>query len=111
MKREKCTNHNISFMVKFFSDYEITSTDIIGKSRDKFGNIQKPEDKNPEEHPIGTWVCLMQNCVQYIYVWFMFCDHVCFVFVDESVCHNNYSKALRMTLGILKLFFNMDCGT
>ena len=33
-----------------------------------------------------------------------FCDYVCFVFVVKSVCHNNYSKGLRMPLGISKIF-------
>ena len=37
-----------------------------------------------------------------------FCKYACFVFVDDSVCHTNYSKGFRMTLGIWKLFFHMD---
>ena len=58
-------------MVKFFSDYVITSTDIVSKNRDKFGNLQEPEEKNPGEHPIYTWFCLMSNSVKYIYAWFI----------------------------------------
>jgi hypothetical protein len=61
VKWEKCSNYNISFMVKFFRDFVITCTDIKGKSGDKFGNLQESEDKNPREHPIRSWVCLMQN--------------------------------------------------
>ena len=38
-----------------------------------------------------------------------FCDHVCFEFVHDSVCHTNHSKGLKMSLGILKLFFPSDC--
>ena len=37
-----------------------------------------------------------------------FCNYACIVFVDDSVCHTNYSKGFRMTLGIWKLFFHMD---
>ena len=37
-----------------------------------------------------------------------FCNYACIVFVDDSVCHTNYSKGFRMTLGILKLLFHMD---
>lgn len=54
MKKKKCNNDNITFIVKFFSDYVITSTDIKDKSRDKFENLQDPEDKNPGENPIIT---------------------------------------------------------
>lgn len=54
MKSKKCNNDNITFIVKFFSDYVITSTDIKDKSRDKFENLQDPEDKNPGENPIIT---------------------------------------------------------
>lgn len=41
-------------MVKFFSDYVITPTDIKDNSRDNFENLQEPEDKNPGEHHIST---------------------------------------------------------
>lgn len=51
---EKSTNHNISFMVKYFTDYVRTPTDIKDNSRDKFENLQEPEDKNPGGHPIST---------------------------------------------------------
>jgi hypothetical protein len=37
-----------------------------------------------------------------------FCDHVCFEFVYNSVCHTNHSMGLKMSLGILKLFFPLD---
>lgn len=37
-----------------------------------------------------------------------FCDHVCFEFVDDSVCHTNYSKGLKMPLGILNLSLPLD---
>ena len=99
MEWEKCTNHNISFMVKFFRNFVITSTDIIGKSRDKFIYLQEPEDKNTREHPNSIRVFLMQNKVSSIYMLVScFCDHVCFIFVHDSVCHTNYSRELRMLL-------------
>ena len=40
-----------------------------------------------------------------------FCKYACFVFVDDSVCHTDYSKKFRMTLGILKLFFHRNSAT
>jgi hypothetical protein len=55
MQGEKGTNHNISFMVKFFRNYVITSTDIKHNGRYKFGNLQETEDKNTGEHHISTW--------------------------------------------------------
>jgi hypothetical protein len=61
VKWEKCTNYNIPFTVKFFRDFVITCTDVIGKSREKIGNLQESEDKNPRDHPIRSRVCLMQN--------------------------------------------------
>ena len=47
-------------MVKFFRDFVITCTDVIRKSIEKIGNLQESEDKNPREHPITTWVCVIQ---------------------------------------------------
>ena len=72
MNREKGTNHNISFMVKLFSDFEITSIDI------KLGNLQEQEDKNPGEHPISTLVSSMQN-IQYPV-------KICLVHVFMTMC-------------------------
>ena len=46
-------------MVKLFSDYVITSTDVKDKSRDKFGILQEQGNKNPAEHPTSKWVSLM----------------------------------------------------
>jgi hypothetical protein len=40
-----------------------------------------------------------------------FCKYACFVFIDDSICHSDYSKGFRMTLVILKLFFHMDFAT
>lgn len=48
-------------MVKIFSDYVIAFTDIKAyKFTEKNRNLQEQLDKNPREHPISMWVCLMQ---------------------------------------------------
>jgi hypothetical protein len=48
-------------MVKIFSNYVIAFTDIIAyKDTEKIRNLQKQWDKNPREHPITTWVCVIQ---------------------------------------------------
>ena len=48
-------------MVKIFSDYIIAFTDIKAyKGTEKNRNLQEQLDKNPREHPLTTWDCLMQ---------------------------------------------------
>ena len=88
MEWEKCTNHNISFMVKFFRNFVITCTDIIGNSREKFIYLQEPEDKNIREHPISTWVFLMKNkqCSVHICLFHVFVTmYVLYFFMTQSV--------------------------
>lgn len=78
MKRKKCTDHHISFIVKFFCDSEIALRAAIGPQ--KIRNLQKPGNKNPGEHSTNTGVytaisllhadlSVQQVCTQIIWLW------------------------------------------
>jgi hypothetical protein len=101
MKREKCTNCHISFMVKkFFACYIAF---IISKGTHKNGNIQEPIGKNPE-HPINVYTCpaigLMDTYPMmpsgYIFS-SRVCEHYVILTVNECSCHVNHPKVLQDT--------------
>jgi hypothetical protein len=77
-------------MVKLFSDYVITSTDVKDKSRHKFGNLQEAENKNSEEHPTSKWVSLMQNTECLV--------HTCLVHVSVTMYSLNMLTTQSVTL-------------
>ena len=82
MKREKCTNCHISFMVKIILAFCIAFT--VSKGTHKFGTIQEPKGKNPE-HPTKMCICpsqrQMETCSmmssKYIFSSHV-CEHLCF---------------------------------
>lgn len=107
MKREKCTNYHISFMMKFFCDSPIALRAIIGPQ--KIRNLQKTGNKNWGEHSTNTCVytaisllCRPQ-CSAYLYSPSTFVDMCASNYVDEWGCHNYQLKIVPLPLGGLKL--------
>ena len=99
MKREKCTNCHISFMVKkFFACYIAF---IISKGTHKNGNIQEAKGKNTE-HPINIYICPSKEQMETYSMMpsrYIFSSHVCEHFVlltvNECSCHSNYPQVLQ----------------
>lgn len=54
IKREDCTHHHISFLIKVFHDCYIAFN--VSKGTHRIRNIQEPKYKNPGHH-INTCIC------------------------------------------------------
>ena len=98
MKREKCTNCHISFMVKKFTVYYIAF--IVSKGTQTNWNIQEDKGKNPE-HPINIYICPSkrqmetQPMMQSRYICSHVCEHFVLLTVNECSCHSNYPQVLQ----------------